>query len=148
MISYITGDLLDANQQVIIQGCNAQGVMGSGVAKSIRSKWPNVYEIYNLRYKTFGLELGDIIPVATVDGHIIVNCITQEFYGRDPIQYVSYDAIATCLEKINNRVLDWGVSEVAMPKVGAGLGGGSWDIIEQIILKSARNFIPFVYSLN
>ena len=76
MIHYVTGDLLGATQKVIIQGCNAQGVMGSGVAKVIRERWPEVFETYNLHYKTFGLKLGDVIPVTTADGKIIAN------YGR------------------------------------------------------------------
>jgi O-acetyl-ADP-ribose deacetylase (regulator of RNase III) len=147
MIQYVKGDLLGATQKVIAHGCNAQGVMGSGVAKSIREKWPNVYEVYNLKHRVFGLQLGDIIPVATLDGKTVVNCITQEFYGRDGKRYVDYDAIRTCMEKINNRAESWEVAEVAIPMLGAGLGGGEWDIIEDIIEKSAKNFIPVVYSL-
>lgn len=148
MINYIKGDLLKAPQKVLAHGANAFGAMGSGVAKVIRAKWPNVYEIYNLRYKTFGLELGDIIPVATYDGKIVVNCITQQNAGHDGKQYVDYDSIATCMEKINNRVIDWEVSEVAMPRIGAGLGGGDWDRIEDIIIKAATNFTPVVYSID
>ena len=32
-IIYKQGDLLECSEQVIVHGCNAQGVMGSGVAK-------------------------------------------------------------------------------------------------------------------
>lgn len=148
MINYVTGDLLGATQKVIIHGCNAQGVMGSGVARQIRARWPNVYEVYHLKHKVFGLDLGDIIPVATLDGKIIVNCITQDGFGRTGNRYVDYDAIARCMEQINDRVSNWEVSEIAMPRIGAGLGGGDWTIIESIILKHARNFIPVVYDFD
>ena len=147
MITYIKGDLLGAAQTVIAHGCNCQGVMGSGVAKAIREKYENVYEIYVLKHKTFGLELGDILPIRTTDGKIIVNCMTQENYGRENIQYVSYDAIKACMDKINKKVLDWGVTEVAIPKIGAGLGGGDWNIIEKIIITAANNFTPIIYEL-
>lgn len=147
MIQYVTGDLLEATQKVIIHGVNAQGIMGSGVAKVIREKWPEVYESYHLHYKTFGLNLGDILPVNTVDGKIIVNAVTQENFGRDGRQYCSYDAIEKCFEQINSRAVDWNVTEMALPKIGAGLGGGSWTIIENIILKTAKNYTPVVYSL-
>lgn len=145
MISYVTGDLLGATQKVILHGCNNHGVMGSGVARQIRAKWPNVYEVYALKHKVFGLDMGDIIPVATLDGKIVVNCITQDGFGRDGARYVDYDAIDRCFQKINDRVEDWEVSEVAMPRIGAGLGGGDWNMIEQIIMKNSRNFIPVVY---
>jgi O-acetyl-ADP-ribose deacetylase (regulator of RNase III) len=147
MVRYVTGDLLEATQKVIVHGCNAQGVMGSGVARLIRARYPNVYEIYALKHKVFGLELGDIVPVATTDGRIIVNAITQEYFGGDGKRYVDYDAIETCIKKIDNRVQDWGVVEVAMPRIGAGLGGGDWDTIEAILHRSSKNFIPVIYDL-
>ncbi len=36
MITYKQGDLMKASETYIAHGCNAQGVMGSGVAKAIR----------------------------------------------------------------------------------------------------------------
>ena len=145
MINYVTGDLLGATQRVIIHGCNAQGVMGSGVARQIRQRWPNVYEVYALRHRVFGLGLGEIVPVATLDGRIIVNCITQDGFGRDGRRYVDYDAIDRCLALVNDRVQGWEATEVAMPRIGAGLGGGDWEVIEQIVLRNATNFVPVVY---
>lgn len=147
MIHYVTGDLLGATQKVIVQGCNAQGVMGSGVARVIRERWPEVFETYSLHHKTFGLKLGDVIPVTTADGKIIANCITQENFGRDGRQYCDYDAIEKCFVQLNDRAIDWEVNEMALPKIGAGLGGGDWSIIEGIIVKTAKNYQPVVYSL-
>lgn len=147
-IIYKIGDLLNAEQKVIVHGCNAHGVMGSGVARQIRAKWSNVFEVYALNYKTFGLELGDIIPVATIDGHIVVNAITQDNFGRNGERFVDYNAVETCMNKINKRAIDWEVKEIAVPFIGAGLGGGDWSIIEQIIIKSATNYTPIVYSID
>lgn len=147
-IIYKIGNLLNATEKAILHGVNCQGVMRSGVAKDIREKWPHAFEIYELKHKTFGLKLGTIIPVVTTDGKIIINCITQEFYGRDGKRYVDYDAVEKCFTEINKQVLDWGITEIAMPRLGAGLGGGDWNIIENIIVKASTNFIPFVYDLN
>lgn len=148
-IIYKNGDLFLAPQKVIIHGCNAQGIFGSGVAKQVKDKYRNVYEIYHLRYKTFGLDVGNIIPVATLDGKIVVNAITQKFYGRDSnIVYVDYNALAACFIKLNERALDWEVKEMAMPKIGAGLANGDWAIIEEIIDQSAINYTPIVYSID
>jgi O-acetyl-ADP-ribose deacetylase (regulator of RNase III) len=147
MINYVVGDLLGAPQKVIIHGCNAQGVMGSGVAVQIRNKWPNVYKLYELEHKTFGLKLGTIIPVETPDGKIIVNCITQDNFGRSGERFVDYDAIKNCFDQLNDKVDAWEVTEIAMPRIGAGLGGGDWPTIEDIIVKSAKNFIQVVYDI-
>lgn len=145
MINYIVGDLLEAKEKVIVHGCNNYGVMGSGVAKQIRDKWPNVFDEYHLKYKVFGLELGSIIPVETTDGKIIVNAITQDGFGKDGARYVVYEAVEKCFILINEKAYDWNASEIAMPRIGAGLGGGDWTIIEDIITRTAKNYVPIVY---
>jgi len=38
---YRQGDLVMAVEPIIIHGCNAKGVMGSGVAKAIRAYYPD-----------------------------------------------------------------------------------------------------------
>ncbi|ESQ88967.1 hypothetical protein ABAC460_14395 [Asticcacaulis sp. AC460] len=45
-IIYKTGDLLEAPERVICHGCNAQGVMGSGIAVPIRNRYPMVFKAY------------------------------------------------------------------------------------------------------
>lgn len=143
-IRYEQGDLLAGPQRVKCHGANALGVMGAGVALQIKKKWPNVFEIYQLRHQTFGLKLGEIIPVYTTDGFLILNCITQQNTGTHQRQ-VDYDAVETIFRQINDKVLDWEVSEVAMPRIGAGLAGGDWNIISEIIERTATNYTPVVW---
>jgi O-acetyl-ADP-ribose deacetylase (regulator of RNase III) len=148
-IKYVKGDLLaDNSHRVLVHGSNAQGVMGSGIALQIKNKWPNVYEAYSLRYKVFGLYLGEIIPVQTIDGRVVINAITQENFGRNGVRYVDYDAIEQCFIKINDKVENWEVTEIGLPKIGAGLGGGDWNIIENIITKTATSYTPVVYDFS
>lgn len=146
MIRYVTGDLLGAPQKVIVHGTNNKGIMGSGVARQIRERWPNVYEVYALKHKVFGLNLGDIIPVGTIDGKIIINAVTQDGFGSDGKRYVDYMAVERCFSAINDKVGNWEVNEIAFPFIGAGLGGGDWKIIEQILERTAVRYRPVVYS--
>ena len=67
-IEYITGDLLQTDVKHIIHGCNSKGVMGSGVAKVLREKYPRAYQDYNDVYNNYGLELGDVIVSVQDDG--------------------------------------------------------------------------------
>ena len=51
----VTGNVLDSNADVIIHQVNCQGVMGSGVAKQVKDRYPVVYEMYKAKcneYKT------------------------------------------------------------------------------------------------
>lgn len=136
---YIKGDVTEAEEKVILQGCNAQGKMNSGVAKAIRDRWPNVFYDYSAEHEVNGLALGAIYPVLVRDRincirKIVINGITQEFYGREPGRvYVDYWAISQVLFRTASFLHDFGISDVAMPKIGAGLGGGDWDRISRII---------------
>ena len=50
-IIYKKGNLLDAQTDVIAHQVNCQGVMGSGVAKQIKEKWPDVFKQYDYHVK-------------------------------------------------------------------------------------------------
>lgn len=155
-IEYVKGSVVDATESIIAQGCNAQGVMGSGVAKAIREKWPEVfprYRVFIAEIRASGRNPLGCTNFANVDPYgddkMIVNMITQEFYGRDGKQYVDYDAVRKCMNLLNRRVGMFSTSphRVAMPKIGAGLGGGDWEIISLIIEAESTNFQPVVYEI-
>lgn len=145
--------MFDGPELILVHGCNAQGVMGSGIAKQIRERYPKAYE----EYRKFCLgvfgdvddPLGCIVPVQT-KGRVIINAVTQRYYGRErDIVYVSYDAVDSCMKYIDK--LYEGYLEpvpIGMPKIGAGLGNGHWPVIAEIIEYRANNFKPIVYELN
>ena len=132
MIRYEESDLLTVESGVIVHGCNAQGVMGSGVAKALRDKYPSIYEPYRALCNDVGLckehILGRYVSVRVLSPLLVVNAITQLHYGRDGIKYVSYDAVHDAFKRLS-RYHD----TMHIPKIGAGLGGGDWNIIERII---------------
>lgn len=143
-IEYITGDLFSTDCEHIVHGCNAQGVMGSGVAKTVKESYFDAYKFYAEQYDQHGLKLGDV-QFVPANGKVIVNAVTQEHFGRDGKQYVSYDAVQQAMRTINNTLKLSGVDRVAMPKIGAGLGGGEWSIIEALIELEMTDVQPYVY---
>lgn len=154
-IIYKTGDALAGPERFFCHGCNAQGVMGSGVAAQVRAQYPAAYDAYRQHYEREGLKLGDRISVGGTK--VIINAVTQEHYGRDPNRvYVSYDAIEKVIKGINAWA--WGAEHidsmrrvvgkpdvVAFPLIGAGLANGDWDIISKIIEEFSPDFQPVVY---
>lgn len=151
MINYIKGDLLSSKENYIVHGCNAQGVMKSGVAKAIREKYPRVYDDYSYAYSlkvTNTLCLGQVIQTYLEDeDQYIISAITQKYYGRDPnIRYVSYDAVDRCM--INIKEIVPINKTIAMPKIGAGLGNGNWNVIEAIINDRLSSYSVFVYEID
>ena len=59
-LNIINDDLLNSPDRIIVHGCNAQGVMGAGVAKAIRTKYPEAYSNYFYMNKNNSNMLQDI----------------------------------------------------------------------------------------
>lgn len=134
MIKIHQGNILTGvDRGFIVHGCNAQGVMGSGIAKDIRDTWPQVYEDYKKQERYLGLNLGNTIYTEVGLGLTVVSAITQECYGRDKdILYVDYDAVSCCFEWIKNASENTGW-QVHFPLIGCGLANGKWEEVSKRI---------------
>ena len=132
---YIKGDITDTELKYIAHGVNCQNVMGSGVAKALFIKWPKVKSNYHefCKHRSGDGLLGRVcyVHVECRDHQkIIANCFTQEFFGNDGKKYVNYAAIVECFQKLKDSFKD---EVLAIPKIGCGLAGGDWNIVEQLI---------------
>jgi O-acetyl-ADP-ribose deacetylase (regulator of RNase III) len=135
MIKVHVGDLLSVQRGLIVHGCNAQGVMGSGVAKAIRDKYPAAYYKYQNRFAMDGLNLGQIVWHVPQEGLLIANAITQDKFGGTE-RHVDYWAIRKAFQRIKfvleGALFTSGI-EAHFPMIGAGLANGDWKIISKII---------------
>ena len=137
MITFIKKDVTTALGATIVQGCNAQGVMGSGVARAIRDKWPGVFADYANLCDMFRRDQTVLLGMSVVytdplSNTKIVNGITQVFYGKDGQKYANPEAIRAVLLTATGIALeqtyeDDGLASVHLPRIGCGLGGLSWD---------------------
>ena len=132
----IQGDLVAMAQQgqfdVIVHGCNCFCAMGAGIAKSIRRAFPQAYEADLKTRKGDKSKLGSIswakIPL-DAKNLFVVNAYTQyrfSWKGKD----VDYEAIRNAFREIKKQ---FSGLKIAYPAIGAGLAGGDWEIIAEII---------------
>ena len=119
--------------------------MGSGVAKVLKEKWPEIYNNYiNLGkttpYNDSAEWLGYCQLVKLSNNNYCANLFGQNYYGRDGRQYISYDALKKSLLNLRNDMDANNLQSVAFPyKIGAGLAGGDWQIISGIIAEVFEN---------
>ena len=140
MIAYLKGDLLDSNVDYICHQVNCRGRMGSGIAKQIRERFPEVYRVYSERYedalrvlRTPDLMLGstDIVQISGTNQHV-VNMYAQRGYGYDGKCYTSYKAFKFILQTLKKEIPT--NCTIGFPKgIGCGLGGGNWAVISKMI---------------
>ena len=139
MITEVWGDAIKMLQngeiKVLVHYCNCFCTMGGGIAFGIAKTFPEA-ALADKKTKHGDInKLGTILPVKIIRGNIIednikevivVNSYTQFTPGKD----VSYAAIELCLIKINQ---DFEGKKITMPMIGAGIAGGDFLIIRQMI---------------
>ncbi len=136
------GNLLDVKTGVIVHGCNTHGVMGAGVAKAVRERYPGAFRVYHRMCQQPGIDVGQIVPyeVPSPSGRtelLIVNAITQYGYGMDKRQ-VNYEGLYCCFAQLKWMAKAYKLEDVHFPLIGCGLGGGDWDIVEAIIKSTLK----------
>lgn len=128
----IDGDLIvlarEGRFDLIAHGCNCFCTMGAGIAKGIRSVFPEAYEADRKTEKGDRTKLGTC-SVADAGKLIVVNAYTQFDY-RGSGTKVDYDAVRSCMAWIK---ANYSGLRIGLPLIGAGLAGGDWERIKGII---------------
>lgn len=136
----------------VSQCVNCMGVMGRGLALSIKNKYPIVYSEYmalctkhkNNRSKL----LGHVQPVSVNELTTYCNIFGQFNYGTDKRQ-VNYEAIFQALEYQAQVAKNTPQMDFYYPlNMGAGLAGGSWLVIESMMTSLFSDLPNKVYFVN
>jgi len=150
----VYGDVLDSTENIIVHQVNHMGVMGSGLAKKIKEKYPLVFARYANVCKTSDwrkIYLGgvtDFVEYARMDGvpYYIANLFGQKTYGTG--LQTDYAYLERGLQTVASFASRNSLS-VAIPfGLGCGLGGGDWNIVSGLIEKYFTNKIEYkIYKL-
>ena len=133
MIKHIKCDIFESGADIICHQVNCQGVMGSGVAKQVREKFPKNYEGYCLMCKEMKPSelLGLVYCCKVRDKFVITNLFAQENFGYDGKCYTDYNALLKGLQTIANRHKK---ETIAIPYLmGCHRGGGDWNVVYKMI---------------
>ena len=141
MITVKEGNLFDSDTQIIAHQCNCSGVMGSGVAKEVKIRYPHVYESYRKDYESGYLNLGYVNFTEAKPNQIIASFCGQFNYGYDGKQYTDYNAVRISFLKIANYMTMNDLKTIAFPyMVCCGRGGANWEMILWMIEQIFNDF--------
>ena len=149
-MQYINDDLIEiflsdnSNIDILIHGCNCFNTMGLGFGKTLSNRIPEILKIDRNTIKGVRNKLGNYSFYKLPNTNkIIINGYTQYGFGRNT-RFTDYNSIKELFIKINNNFKN---KIIGIPKIGAGLGGGKWEIIEKIINDVTTNntIIVFIY---
>ncbi|AGJ71550.1 hypothetical protein Lw1_gp142 [Escherichia phage Lw1] len=124
----------------LIHGCNCFCNMGAGIAKEVKKKIPGAFRMDAMTLKGNQKKLGRNSVYVQEDGRMVFNAYTQfKFWGAGP--QVDYDAIRSCFE---SAVESARACPERYPLIGAGLAGGDWERIKDIINDSTGDYPTIV----
>lgn len=145
IVNYVKGDLvamirntLSGNKPkfIMAQGCNCHSVQGGGLAGQLR-EFPEIYQA-DLDYPESPEDRLGNFSHALLEGRnsvVVMNAYTQFDFGTDK-RHADYKAIRRIFKDLNS-VLAMYPNQleplVYIPRIGAGLAGGDWKIIEKVI---------------
>lgn len=159
MLNYVRGDATDprGGRGIIAHVCNDQGGWGGrgGFVKSLSKRWTLPEERYRkwaadgFEENTGPFKLGNTQFVTWPDGPLsgnvwVANMLAQKGYTKPGYVALQYDHLEHCLLEVMYEA-NRGKLHVQMPRIGTGLGGGTWDRIAPLILKAMDEFNVDVY---
>ena len=147
-IHYLTGDAtapVGTGNKVIAHICNDIGAWGAGFVLALSKRWPQPKEEY-LKIRP-ALVLG-LVQLVQVEKEIwVANMVAQkDIRVRDGVPPIRYAALKECLTTLSHDAKELRAS-VHMPRIGCGLAGGRWEMVEPLVQETLSGTEVFVYDL-
>ena len=125
MIEFKAGDILSEDAEALVNTVNCVGIMGRGVALQFKQAFPENFKAYERACKLGQVEPGRMFVFGTeqlTHPRYIINFPTKRHWrGRSRIE-----DIETGLEALVAEIRRRGIRSIAIPPLGAGLGGLPW----------------------
>ncbi len=143
---HVKGNITSVIHGIIMHQVNCRGVMGAGLARQIRNRWPIVYSDYLDAFRNKQLRLGEVIYTHIDDGLMVASLCAQDDYGRvEGHVFTDYGSLRTCIHKTEEwrKVLK---TRAFIPfGMGCGLAGGNWSYVKEIIREEMPKAIIMEY---
>lgn len=123
-----TRDLFTVPQGYYLAHCiSGDYSLGAGIAAQF-------VDVYNMRYKLHrnypipdGEKFANVGEALLIDN--VFNLVTKDRVYHKP----TYDTLIKTLEDMKEQCENLDIDKIAMPRIGCGLDGLSWDTVEEII---------------
>ena len=126
MIEFASGNILGCQAEALVNTVNCVGVMGRGVALEFKKAYPKNFQAYQLACQRGGVQPGHMLVYETgqlTQPRYIINFPTKRHWrGKSRIEDIDAG-----LEDLVQVIRTRKISSVAIPPLGAGLGGLDWQ---------------------
>jgi O-acetyl-ADP-ribose deacetylase (regulator of RNase III) len=141
-VTVFGGSLFDSKAQTLVCTVNTVGVMGAGVAKVFKERWPEMFQAYKRacrddyfrKHSTWLFKVSDDLQIL---------CMVTKGHWRYPSKP---EWVEASLQEMARRYEDYGITSLALPPPGCGNGGLLWW--EEVWPLVERHLDPLPISVN
>lgn len=130
MIHYVTSDIFESPAQVLVNPVNLVGVMGAGISRGFKSRFPDMYAEYRRMCTEKLLPVGCPWLYKGVPKWILNFPVKVHWKDRSDLDFIRlglYDFV----KSYNRR----GIESVSFPQLGCGRGGLDWTDVKTMMEK-------------
>ena len=135
MLELVTGNLLEADTEALVNTVNTEGVMGKGIALQFKKKYPDMFEAYQRACKGGLVQPGRMHVYERremINPRYIINFPTKRHW-RSPSRI---EDIKTGLTALSEEIRKRHIKSIALPPLGCGNGGLDWSEVFPAIRSS------------
>lgn len=138
MITYRTGNILNANTEAIVNTVNTVGVMGKGIALQFKREFPDNFKAYKAAVEQGEVQTGKVFIHShslIENPRYIINFPTKQHWrNASKISWIDEG-----LQDLRKRIPELGIKSIAIPPLGCGQGGLNWSLVKPLIISSLKD---------
>ena len=144
IIEFSNDDIFKSDAEALVNPVNCVGIMGKGLALQFKQRFPKNFEHYQNWCKEKPTA-GCIMCFKTdlEQPKYIINFATKNHW-RDKSSLID---IEEGLKILINIISFHKINSIAIPALGAGLGGLDWNEVKPLISDIMRSFQPDVHTI-
>jgi O-acetyl-ADP-ribose deacetylase (regulator of RNase III) len=140
MIREVEGDILLTDADLIAHGIATRDHFDSGLALSLRDRWPSMVRDYRHFTHSNPLKAGDVWAWSGVNEgggtRHIINLITQDMLDDGKASRpnkASLEHVAHSLKALAKHIKNNDIRSVALPRLATGVGAWNWADVKPLI---------------
>lgn len=129
MITYTTGNLLEADVEALVNTVNTVGIMGKGIALMFKERFPKNMREYAEACQLNEVQTGKMFVTSTdelIGVRWIINFPTKQHWrAKSQMSWIEEG-----LQDLRRFIIENSIESIAIPPLGAGNGGLNWHEIK------------------
>lgn len=131
MVKVIIGDIFKSEAQTLVNTVNCAGVMGKGLALEFKKRFPDMFKDYFARCQRGEVQLGNpYLYRPLLPPWILLFPTKQDWRSVSRLS-----DIEAGLRYLESKYKEWGITSIAVPPLGCGLGELEWGVVGRTLYR-------------